>query len=38
MQDKISLLEQREIGNHNEVQGMNTKISELNELISGSEK
>ena len=35
---KISMLEQREITNHNEVQGMNNKIQELNDLITQSEK
>ena len=34
---KISMLEQREIGNHQEVQGMNTKIQELNNLITQTE-
>ena len=32
------MLEQREIANHNEVQGMNNKIQELNDLITQSEK
>jgi len=32
------MLEQREITNHNEVQGMNNKIQELNDLITQSEK
>ena len=32
------MLEQREIGNHQEVQGMNNKIQELNDLITQSEK
>ena len=31
------MLEQREIGNHQEVQGMNTKIQELNNLITQTE-
>ena len=32
------MLEQREITNHNEVQGMNNKIQEQNDLITQSEK
>ena len=35
---KITMLEQREIVNHQEVQAMHTKIEELNELITQSEK